>query len=214
MKNLTPEQIEEEGYLLLYELDHKQLIPFIQGIYRKHTPYSRSYIALNIIIILAAVGVLVYFMITKDIFAKPLAYLFGGILLTFPLIPVHEYIHGLAYKSLGAKHVGYTANFKKLYFTAQANRFVVNYREFIFLAFAPFVVITLACLIAIPFLESSLILIPLGILAMHTGACGGDFALVSYLYPYRKQGVITYDDFPNKRTFFFIKPSLKNESTP
>ena len=202
---LDPAQLDEKGYSLLYELDHDRLIPFIQGIYRKRTPYSLAYIIINILTILSTLAYLVFIIITEDIIILPIGYVLAGVLLTLPLIPIHELIHGLAYKLLGAKHVGYTANFRKLYFTAQANMFVVNYREFLFLAFAPFVLITLGCLVSIWFLKPVFILIPLGTLVMHTGACGGDFALVSYIYPYRKEGIVTYDDFPNKRTYFLTK---------
>jgi hypothetical protein len=38
---------------------------------------------------------------------------------------------------------------------------------------------------------------------MHTMACGGDFALASYFYTRKNSGLLTFDDVPNKMTYFY-----------
>jgi len=58
--------------------------------------------------------------------------------IAFALIPSHEYIHVLAYKSKGAKNTSCDANLKKFYFMAIAYRFVANKKEFQIVALAPF----------------------------------------------------------------------------
>jgi hypothetical protein len=44
-----------------------------------------------------------------------------------------------------------------------------------------------------------------GMLFMHTGACGGDFALISFLYEHRGRQVFTYDDMSENKSYFYSK---------
>ncbi len=129
--------------------------------------------------------------------------LFLGLFL-FPLliIPIHEGVHGLVYKLLGARQVRYTADFKRFVFTAQANKFVVSKNEFYWLAFAPFLVITIVGLAIIWYFPywSDLIL---AFLFAHATMCAGDFGLASYFFIHRKKHPVTYDNFDDNRAYFF-----------
>jgi len=206
MRNLSPSQLQEKDYKLLCELQHDDLIHFIKEAYRKKTPFSVGFNFLVMIILGSVAAIIGYQAVQYGNFWQAFTKTLLGIAVVFPLIPIHELIHGWVYKLLGAPHVGYTANFKKMYFTAQANLFIVNYKEFLWVAFAPFVVISMSCLGSLFFLVDTIYLfVPLGTLLFHTVCCSGDFALASYVYPYRKQGIVTYDDFPNKRTYFFVQ---------
>ncbi|MDV7395982.1 hypothetical protein RZS08_31615, partial [Arthrospira platensis SPKY1] len=49
----------------------------------------------------------------------------------------------MALKAVGAPSVQYRANWRKLYLMAAADRFVTNVREFYWVAFAPFAVVSI-----------------------------------------------------------------------
>jgi hypothetical protein len=58
------------------------------------------------------------------------------------LLPIHEGIHALAYKSLGAKNVRFSYTWRKLAVYTCAPLFVIRLKEIIPLALAPFAAIT------------------------------------------------------------------------
>ena len=126
-----------------------------------------------------------------------------GLLLSFALVPFHELIHGLAYKLAGAKNTSYDANLRKFYFLAIADKFVTGKREFKIIALAPFLIISMTLLI-VTFLTGEPWKVTLfSTLLIHSIACSGDFALLSYFEFNRKMEVVTYDDKENKISFFY-----------
>jgi len=155
---------------------------------------------------MSLIGLITYKVIGHELITPIITQVCYGFAIALLIIPLHEWIHGLAYKYVGAKEISYTANWKKFYFTAQADHFVVNEKEFRLVAFAPFVVITsLALAIGLAFGQY---LLMLGLIFAHTTMCSGDFALVSYFYQNRGKGLVTYDDYSNQIAYFFVeKPS-------
>ena len=151
---INPKDLADNGYTLLDKLDHKELVPFVRMYLKKKTFSSNLYTAINLLL-LAFLLFLVYWAFSNSQIAK--AQIIGqisyGIQLAFLLIPLHEYIHVLAYKSQGALETSYDANIKKFYFMALANNFVASKKEFKIVALAPFVVITSIGLLLIPFLS-------------------------------------------------------------
>jgi hypothetical protein len=201
---LKIEQLDEQGYQLQTVLQHEELVPFIQDIFKKPNLITRLFIFLNIVLLAWLIGWGVYEIVARDkSFGWVLMQLSLGILLILPVIPLHEWLHGLAYKWLGAEKVHYTANFKKFYFTAQAHHFIVGEKGFYWLAFTPFVLINSMTIILMFVLPASYLLLLISFLFMHTTACGGDFALAAYFYSRKHTGLITYDDVPSKKTYFY-----------
>lgn len=141
--NIKPEELEENGYVKLDELGHKELVPFLQKYMKKRTKYVLIYYFSNLLVF-ALVG----YMFVHD-FDFP-NYSIGvritrfsyGLAVAFALLPLHEYIHVLAYKSQGATNTSYGANLKKFYFMALADKFVANKKEFEVVALAPFTLIS------------------------------------------------------------------------
>lgn len=134
-------------------------------------------------------------------------HLFGGAALSFLLIPIHELLHGLAYKLAGAPKVTYKAVWKQLAFYAAADKYITNYQKFRFVAITPFIVITALILIAFFTTPGQWNILLFGMLTMHTIACIGDFALLSYMFEHRNQDVLTVDDLANDRTLFYVNES-------
>jgi hypothetical protein len=202
--NLKPEQLEANGYQLIDRLDHKELIPFIRTYMRKPTWSSRIYVGINLIIIAV---IIIYF--AKGYVENKLEYFeifihfFYGFAIAFLLIPIHEIIHALAYKSQGAENTSFDANLKKFYFLAIADKFVANKREFQIIALAPFVVITLVLLSMLPFVGEIWIYTILGTLSVHTACCWGDFGLISFYEFNKGRNIVTFDNKTDKISYFY-----------
>ena len=105
---------------------------------------------------------------------------FIGFSIAFLLVPLHEYIHVLAYKSQGAKNTSYHSNIKKFYFIALADKFVANKIEFRIVVLAPFISITMILLLLLTISSYNWSLTILGILLCQTAMSSGDFALLCY----------------------------------
>ena len=201
---LKPEELEENGYVLLDEMNHKDIVPFVKTFLHKRT-WSSSFYYLSVIV---SFSLLLFFCVKyyhSGIFSivKILLQILFGVLLTLALVPFHEWIHALAYKSQGAKQTSFDANLKRFYFLAIADHFVTSKWEFIIVALAPFLVISLALFIASYLSGESWKVTLFTTLAIHSLACAGDFALLSYFEFNKQKKVVTYDDKKNKVSFFY-----------
>jgi hypothetical protein len=203
---LQTENLEENGFVLLDELEHKDLLPFIQKYMKEKTRYVVFYYFCNVFF-LGLVGFL--FTYGHDDSDYSLAYRFAhfsyGALIAFALIPIHEYIHVLAYKSQGAQHTSYDVNWKKFYFMALAHKFVANKKQFTIVALAPFTVITISFIIACVFANTNWAMTFAATLLAHTAMCGGDFGLLSYFEFHKNKTIVTYDDIHEKKSYFYGK---------
>ena len=201
---IRPEELDDNDYILLEKLDHKELILFVRTYLKKRTKYAMFYYFANLILF----GLLV-FLFLKNYhlpdysIANQLNHLSYGIALSFVLLPFHEYIHVLAYKTQGAENTSYDANFKKFYFMALADRFVANKKEFEVVALSPFIIISTILIILYFNVDSDWDLTISGILLAHTAMCSGDFGLLSYFEYNKEKKVVTYDDIKNKISYFY-----------
>lgn len=193
---------------LLLALRHQEILPFVQEEFGRRTFTIRFFLGINVLLL--AVIVLFAF---KDTGAGLmgwgellLRFTIGTVLVFILLIPPHEIIHGIAYRLVGAPRVSYGVNWKKLYFYAVADQFVVNRKSFIFIGLAPFLVISTAVILTILFVSVQMKWLLLGVLFMHTTACAGDFAMLSFYERHRNfLELFTYDDVANNISFFYVK---------
>jgi hypothetical protein len=142
---IGPDELTENGYALINKLEHDELVPFISTYMKKRTKYSIFYYLINFLVF-GMVGFLLVEGHSSPNFslADRFTHLSYGLAIAFALLPLHEYIHVLAYKSQGATNTSYDANLKKFYFMALADKFVANKKEFEIVALSPFIVITTA----------------------------------------------------------------------
>jgi hypothetical protein len=114
-----------------------------------------------------------------------------GVYIASLLIPIHEYIHVVAYRSQGAANTSYNVNWKKLYFMAVADQFVAGRQEFQIVALAPFAIISTVLFIAFLLVSPVWQFAVLGTFFTHTACCGGDFSLLSYFQYHSDREVVT-----------------------
>ncbi len=201
---IKPDELSENGYVLIDKLEHKELVQFLRTYMKKRTKYSILYYISNFIVF----GLVGYFFVQG--FNLP-NYSFGdrftdfsyGLAIAFGLLPLHEYIHVLAYKSQGATNTSYDANLKKFYFMALADKFVANKKEFEVVALAPFMTITFTLIICLLLANTNWTLTISSVLLAHTAMCSGDFGLLSYFEFNKEMQTVTYDDVENKISYFY-----------
>ncbi|MDX5319670.1 MAG: DUF3267 domain-containing protein [Bacteroidota bacterium] len=204
--NLKPEELEDQGYVLLDSMEHDDILPLITAYLKKRNLYSICYYLCNALLF----GIsLYYFLIernsTQMAYLDLFSYFSYGIGIALALIPLHEYIHVLAYKTQGAQHTSYDVNLKKFYFLALADKFIANRKEFRFVALAPFMTISSLLLVMLFFVNGPWHLTVLGTLLIHTTMCSGDFGLLSYMEFHREKGIVTYDNVQERISYFYVK---------
>lgn len=203
---MTPEELEHHGFRVQDTLTHQDLIPFVRLYLNKRTRFSVLYTAANV----SFMALLIFWFWKTNgtpvfSFGEGISYTSIGIAVALALIPLHEYLHVLAYRSQGATTTSYDANFRKFYFMALADKFVANRKEFQVVALAPFVVISMSLLVAAVFSGPLWTFTWLGALLVHTACCSGDFGLLSYFDFHKDKEVVTYDDKENGISFFYGK---------
>jgi len=120
------------------------------------------------------------------------------------LIVVHEALHGAALKLTGAKHVAFGGYLKKFIFYAEADRHVLNRKQFAFIALTPLITVKIITLLGIfffwnqPFFYFFLI-----IMSAHSLFCAGDIGLLSVFYDDTEKKVYTFDLKDEKTSYFY-----------
>jgi hypothetical protein len=125
--------------------------------------------------------------------------LFAGTIL---VIPLHELLHGLAYRILGARKIRFGADLQQMIFFVTADRYPVSGYELYFLAMTPFLVINMATVIISAVWFPQVILFPAFFLFSHNMMCIGDFALANYVLHARNK-VYTFDVTDKKKSYFY-----------
>jgi hypothetical protein len=206
--NLTPEALQDETrYRLVEELEHTQLIPFVQKYMYRFNAVSAFFWSANV-----AILVVLAMQVGKDFardtfdFAIIASSISFGILATFAIgIVIHENIHFVAYKAVGAQQASVQYEWRNMIFLCTADKFVANSREFFWVAILPFLLINTALIVPLFFSTGGWFYFFGGALLMHTGACSGDFALLSFLYEHRRQEIYTFDDMSENKSYFYAK---------
>ncbi|MCB9081769.1 MAG: DUF3267 domain-containing protein [Lewinellaceae bacterium] len=210
---LRPEELATRGYLLKDKLNHQELIPFVREGLRYKTWAGTAYTGLNVLFFALVLGWLGFHYWQKTYpFGDAFLRVSYGMALAFALIPLHEFLHVLAYKYVGAPHTSYDANLRKFYFMAMADQFVVNRQEFRIVALTPFVVITGVSLLLLAWVPLAWQFTLLGMVLTHAAFCSGDFGLLGYFEYHQDQGMVTYDDKAEGMSYFYILPGGPSET--
>ena len=206
---INPRELTEQGYVLKEELDHQELMSFIQKCFKEKTIISGLYNWINLGFLFCLLALFLYNCIEqKEPLGDGILCLAYGIAIAFLLIPLHEYIHVLAYRYVGAKDTSYDYNLKQFYFMAIADKFVISYEEFKIVALAPFLAVFLLGILMLPFISIAWWYFPLGMVLTHSAFCSGDFGLLNYFEQHKDQELVSYDDKTNKLSYFFVKEKM------
>ena len=130
-----------------------------------------------------------------------------GVLFSFTvLIILHELLHAIAYLLVGARKLSIGMNLKKFMFYVQADKKVLNYKQFMFVALTPTVVVAVVSLVgAIFFYGQPLYYFFMVIFGLHGLFCGGDFGLLCFFENRKDDEIYTFDVKSEGKTYFYKK---------
>jgi hypothetical protein len=208
---LSPEDLlNNDDFELIEEVEYSNLKTFIINEIIKKSVLIKFYSIFQVLAIVILVGLLSYYgygLYRNGKFAAELLTILASVLFSFTLlIPIHELIHAVAFLLLGKKDIGFGVQWKKFLFYAESNRQVLNRKEMLFVALAPFLTVLILGTVSFFISKSEIIsLSGLVIVLLHFFFCGGDFAIISFFNRYKEFDMYTFDDRKEKRSHYFKK---------
>jgi hypothetical protein len=197
---------ERKGYRLALEIKHARILDFIMLHLRPVSFPLLFFYLFNGLIILGLVARIVFSIWdgSGDFWLSLGAIMGGTAFFLLILIPVHEMIHLLTFKLLGARHTKVFAQWDKFLFYAVADKFVMNYKEFIWLALPPFVLLNSLLLLFLFLIQGPAQYAVWSALIFHSTGCIGDFVLISYLSDKSRRSYLSFDDLEKGVTLFYV----------
>ena len=207
MPNPSIDELQNpEKFELVAQLSHEQIKEFVVEQISGNTKIIRFYMYYQILMI--TVGM---FFFTRSIVLAvkgnllPVYYSLAALVFSFSvLIVFHESLHGIALKLAGAKSVTFGGYLKKFVFYAEADQFVINRRQFAFIALTPLVVVKLITLTGIIFFFSHpLVYSLIFVMSAHSLFCAGDIGLLTVFYKNKETEIFNFDVKADKTSYFF-----------
>ncbi|HEX7830141.1 MAG TPA: DUF3267 domain-containing protein [Thermoanaerobaculia bacterium] len=200
-RDVTIDELATGGYTLLGVLTHASLGKFVVEYFLRRTSWlTRAHHLMSLTTIVAIVLVALRqersWLYCLESFGAALVVLFVIVL------PIHELVHAIAYRLVGARDVRWDYSARMLAVWVVAHRFVADARAFAFVALAPFVIINAALIIA-ALIWPSIAVFLLFVLLWHLHGASGDWALLNFMWLHRADGFWTYDDADAGRSWFY-----------
>jgi hypothetical protein len=110
----------------------------------------------------------------------------------------------MALKLIGAKKIAFGGYLRKFIFYAEADRHVLNRRQFAFVALTPLIVVKAVTLAGvILFVHQPVFYFFILIMSTHSLFCAGDIGLLSLFYQCKGTDVYTFDVKEEKRSYYY-----------
>jgi hypothetical protein len=209
--NPSPEELlNNDDFELIEEVEYSNLKSFIINEIVKKSVLIKLHSVFQVLAIVILVGLLSFYgygLYRNGNYSTELLTILASIVFSFTLlIPIHELIHAAAFLLLGKKDIGFGVQWKKFLFYAESNRQVLNRKEMIIVALAPFLTVLMVGTASFLISQSEIIsLSGLVIVLLHFFFCGGDFAIISFFNRYKEFDMYTFDDRKEKRSYYFKK---------
>ena len=203
---ISPQEIKtSKQFRLIHVLSYENVAPFVFKYIKKRNLASLLFLLLNLIFIVIGIIKIVEY-ISSDFFSWYHLFLniaLGFIAFPLLLVPIHELIHALMYKLVGAPKIRFGADLSQYIFYVAADNYAINFKEMFLVAMTPFILISSILLYGAnsfngPF-SFSLILT----LIAHGTMCIGDFAVLSFFYDNGFKDMVTFDIVDDKKAFFY-----------
>lgn len=133
-----------------------------------------------------------------------------GLLFSFTLLIIlHELIHAAAYKYVGAKKLSFGMNIRKFLFYVQADKQVLNYKQFKITALAPAITIAFFSLLGIIlFYNRHAFYFFISVFGLHSLFCAGDFGMLCFFQNRPDMDIVTFDIKAKEITYFYGKEKM------
>ncbi|MBK6285040.1 MAG: DUF3267 domain-containing protein [Draconibacterium sp.] len=207
MENPSIEELRNsEKYELIAQLNHRQIKEFVIKQLVENGKIIKVYMIYQILMILIGI-----FFFTRSIVLAfqssfdPLYYTIAAVVFSFSvLIVIHELLHGIALKITGAPKVNFGGYLEKFIFYAEADRFVINRKQFAFIALTPLFAVKLITLIGIILLiNHPVFYFLIFVMSAHSLFCAGDIGLLSVFYKNKTDEIFTFDVKAEKTSYFY-----------
>jgi hypothetical protein len=200
------ELLNPEKFELIAQLNHSQIKEFVINQLMQNGKIIKIYMIYQILMIMIGM-----FFFTRSIVlafqSSPtqLYYSLAALIFCFSaLVIIHELLHGVALKLTGAKHVTFGGYLKKFIFYAEADQFVINRRQFTFIALTPLFAVKLITLIGIILLfNQPVFYFLIFVMSAHSLFCAGDIGLLSIFYKIKNIEIFTFDVKAEKTSYFY-----------
>lgn len=215
MPNPTIEELQNpEKYELIAELHHQQIKEFVIDKLAKGGKLTTFYMIYQLLMVVLGI-----FFATRSVVqffqnnVTPLYYTLAALVFSFSvLIVLHELIHGIALKFVGAKKVNYGVIIKRFIFYAEADKTVLNRNQFTLVALAPLLVVQLLTLVGVlVFLHHPAFYAVIFIMSTHSLFCAGDIGLLSIFYKYGHSEIYSYDVKATKTSYYYKEINAANK---
>jgi len=219
MANPTIEELQNnDRYELVSRLKHDEIKNFVlEQIAGTTSKIVKGYMFYQLLMVLtgmfflARAIVFVFRNYYEPFFISLLAIVFSFSL----LIIVHEGLHGVALKLTGAQKVSFGGFFRKFVFYAEADRHVMNRKQFAFVALTPLIVVKIITLIGIYlFWDQPLFYFFLIVMSAHSLFCAGDIGLLSVFYRNKNEEIFTFDVKAEKISYYFRRTGTRTFQSP
>ena len=200
----------ETQFELIAELNHQQIKDFVMARLMENGKLIRVFMIYQ-----AAMVLLGIFFITRSIMLafqhtiQPLVISVGSLIFCFTfLVIIHELLHGLAMKITGAPKINFGGYLRKFIFYAEADRHVLNRKQFALVALTPLVVVKVVSLVGIIFtFHQPMVYFWIILMCTHSLFCAGDIGLLSLFYHEKDEEIFTYDVREEKKSYFYRRIS-------
>ncbi len=216
MINPTIEQLQNSGdYELIAAISHHKIKEFVVDQLTGESKIIRVYMIYQFLMILCGIIFLGHSLILAfDNNLLPLYISMATLLFSFTiLIVIHELLHGIALKIVGAQNIRFGAYLKKFTFYAEADQFVLNRKQFALVALAPLVIIQAITIVGILlFLHQPLLYFWMILMSTHSLFCAGDIGLLSLFYKHENSEIYTFDVKAEKTSYYYKKGETQEMS--
>lgn len=209
MPNPTVEELQNSSnFELLAKLEHREIKNFVIGQITAGSRLVRNFMIYQVIMVMSGL-----FSVARPLILairgnnQPLIWVLIAIVFSFTLlIVIHEMLHLLALRITGAPRVTIGGYLKKFIFYAEADRHVLNRRQFAFIALTPLMVIKALTLAGIIFtIGSSAFYFWMFVMSVHSLFCAGDIGMLSFFGRHPCAEIYTFDVKEEKRSYFYKK---------
>lgn len=207
MRNPSIKELQNsQHYEKFAELSHAEIKEFVISQLSQSSRIITGYMIYQFIMIVVGI-----FFVARAIvlavngFSEPLTYTVLGLIFTVTiLIVIHELLHGLALKITGAKKLSFGAYWKKFIFYAEADRHVLNRKQFELVALTPLFVVKLLTFIGLMyFINHPAFYFFIFTMSAHSLFCAGDIGLLSIFYHNKDDEIYTFDVKDEKTSYFY-----------
>ncbi len=203
-----------EKYKFVFRLHHNQIKEFVKQRLSEGGKIVFLFMVYQLLMTLTGLFFFTRAMLKAfNGFWEPLGFSLAALVFSFTLlIVIHELLHAFALKLTGAPVINFGAYFKKFIFYAEADRHVLNGKQFTLVALTPLFVVQFVTAIALFFcINHPFAYFIIMVMSIHSLFCAGDIGLFSVFYEFDEDTLFIFDVKEERCSCFYEKVQPKTD---